>query len=410
MLSGLNKINHNVTQYSVDFLGNSQTFLGVLATIIILFIISNNSNLIREILKEVKEKIAKSVENLQVNTDLSNITNTSEYKLISWFQKAGDGDEKLLDEASKWTAIVNSKRQELQSKYMDVELKDPEILKKIEESKEQSLAPLFSFIFCLILFVFDELLKAYSIKCNDFLLTFLSLYIVVSYVFWIMVWMNFIFYMRHDIRKIKNTHIRVSWIESIIRYGQLFREWYLNRHIFNKMGKPREGVLMFLRSFLIIVLVGLLLVMHRMLIPINTILIVAFGIVIPIAIIGVIRLWAYVCENKFTFVFLCGHVLTIGAISFLLALVFIFGSEWLDIYDNIILQYSKPWMKVTAFTFVGLNGIVLPLLLPYYCYNQYYHMAEKKVKDSKKDEEKEVDELMSGIKEFAAKLPGTGEQ
>lgn len=398
-----------MTQSSIEFLGSSQTFLGVLATIIILFIISNNSNLIRAILQEVKEKIARSVENLQVNTDLSEIIKSSEYKLICWFQKAGEGDEKLLEEASKWTAYVNSKRQKLQSKYMEVEIKDPKVLLKIEESKEQSLAPLFSFIFCLVLFVFDELLKAYSVKCNDFLLTFLALFIIVSYVFWIMVWMNFVLYMRHDIWKIQSPQYNSYWKKKIVKYRQLFRSWYINHYICNKLGRPREYVLMLLRSVILIVIVFLMLLMHKYVIPLNTKWIVLFGVVLPMAIMGIIRLWAYVCENRFTFVFLCGHVLALTALSALLTLVFIHCTDWMGIYDNIILSYSKPWMKVSSFLFVGLNGIVLPLLLPYYCYNQYYHMAEKKVKDSKKDEEQEVEELMNGIKKFASQLPGTGD-
>ena len=361
-------------QSSIEFLSGSQTFLGVLATIIILFIIANNSNLIREILKEVKEKIAGSVKRLQINTDFSGIIDSADYKLILWYQRAEKKgkNEELENEASKWTAKVNSIRQELQLKYMDVELYNPEVLKKIEESKEQLLAPFYSFIFCLIIFIFDELLMAYSLNCNDFFLTFLSFFIIESYVFWTITWLNFILYIHHDIQILKSPKDSLPWIRRFVGWRQCFRRWYTSKYIVNKIGKPREYVLMVLRSFLILALVTSLLLCSAFITPIHTVWIITFGVLLPLVVLGVLRLWAYDCERKFTYIFLCGHVVTLSVLALLLTLLLLFVSQWLGIYEDIVLPYSKMWMKISAFLFVGLNGIVLPLLLPYYCYNKYY--------------------------------------
>lgn len=399
-----------VEQTSIELLSRSQTFLGVLATIIILFIIANNSNLIREILKEVKEKIAGSVKKLQINTDFSGIIESAEYKLILWYQRAEkkEKDEELENEVSMWTAKVNSKRQELQLRYVDVEVYNPEVLRKIEESKEQLLAPFYSFIFCLVIFLFDEMLMAYSLDYNDFFLTFLSLFIIESYVFWIITWLNFILYMRRDIQMLKKPHKWSPWIQKVIKWKQKIRDWYIGKYIVNKEGKPREYVLMICRTMVILALVTFLLLFNAFVSPIQTIWIISIGVVIPLFVLGFLRLRAYECERKFTYIFLCGHVITLGVLAFLLTLLFLELSQWLNIYDEVVLPYSKMWMKISAFLFVGLNGIVLPLLLPYYCYNKFYHMAEKKVGDSKKDEEREVSAMLDDIKKFASKLPRPG--
>lgn len=394
-------------QTSIEFLGGSQTFLGVLATIIILFIIANNSNLIREILQEVKKKISYSVEALKINTDLSEILNSPEYKLILWYQAAKKDDEndELGAETSKWTAKVNSKRQELQLRYMGVEVNNPGVLKKIEDSKEQLLAPFYSFIFCLVLFIFDELLKAYSVACNDILLTFLSLFIIESYVFWAIVWMNFIRLMRHDIGEMNSSSKGATRIKAVVAKMVKFREWYFRRYIMDEDGKPRERRLMFVRPLLLVAIVLCMLLYSSLIGPISPVLIVLLGVVFPLVVMGSLRLWAYECERKFTYVFLCGHVITLSLLALLLTVLFVYVSQWLGVYDNVMMEYSKMWMKISSFFFVGLNGIVLPFYLPYYCYNKYYRMAKKKVKDSKKDEKREVDALMNDIKSFAAKLP-----
>lgn len=387
------------------FLGGSGTFLGVLATIVILFVISDRSNLIRAILGEVKEKIARSVESLQVNTDLSSVFNSDAYKAIIWFQKAGEGEESLLSEASKQIALVNTRRLELQSKYVDVEIKDPEVLEKIEKSKEKSLAPLFSFVFCFVLFVLDELLKANCVGQKDFLLTFLLFFIIVSYEFWLIVWANFIIRMRHDICKRRMPKNPTLKDKIINKCRKILAFLHLKRYFCDQLGNPRKILLMIFRMIIVVFFVCAMMLLYKYVKPINKMWILSIGIILPIFIIGAMRLSAYECENKFTFVFLCGHVLTLILTSLLLAIVYLFFSSFLGIYSEIGFSYPVGLLKFFSFLFVGLNGIVLPFLLPYYCYDQYYCMAEKKVRDSKKEADVVVEKIMQEIKDFSSRLP-----
>ena len=76
------------TESFLNFLDKSQTFLGVLATIAILFIIQNeNSNAVLSILKEVKLKFKNLIKDLEKKKQdfYTKIIQSKKYELLNDF-------------------------------------------------------------------------------------------------------------------------------------------------------------------------------------------------------------------------------------------------------------------------------------------------------------------------------------
>lgn len=93
---------------SIELLGSSQTFLGVLATIVILFIFANkDSNFIYLLLSEVKDKISTQVRTLRTNTGVKPVIESHDYKLLTYFLK-GDGNKELKEEGTKLLSRITS--------------------------------------------------------------------------------------------------------------------------------------------------------------------------------------------------------------------------------------------------------------------------------------------------------------
>ena len=176
---------------SIELLGSSQTFLGVLATIVILFVFANkDSNLIFLLLSEVKDKISAQVRTLQTNTGVKSVIGSRDYKLLIYFLK-GDGNKELKEEGAKLLSRIMSKRQDLQYNYLPVGNYE-DILGKIQTAREHMLAPFYTVFFCLAVFIYDELLKSPHFGFTSFLLSSLAVFILLSFILWILLWSIFI--------------------------------------------------------------------------------------------------------------------------------------------------------------------------------------------------------------------------
>ena len=69
----------------MEFLGDSQTFLGVISSFLVLCIVINESNFIYNILGDIKKRISREIDKFDKTTDLQQINtilNSSDYKLF----------------------------------------------------------------------------------------------------------------------------------------------------------------------------------------------------------------------------------------------------------------------------------------------------------------------------------------
>lgn len=172
-------------QNSAIFLGKSQTFVGVLATVIVMCVLAGENNFIYKILYLIKAQMADNLKNVSSEINFIKLNNNSDFKLLkvlmsgkgnlSESQKAEGG--KILNNISLWKSDFQ------------VENAKPQMY---GEDREISLAPLYTFLFVLVLFLYDELLRSSLIPFNDFLVSSLSFFTLFSSVYWAGKWMTYV--------------------------------------------------------------------------------------------------------------------------------------------------------------------------------------------------------------------------
>lgn len=296
----------------MDFLGNSQTFLGTLATLAILCVLFSESNFIHEILKDIKEGFKNEIKSMRVNTNFENIIESNEYKLLSLFVKGMQGNSLFLRfKGIKLLSEITLAKQSIQLKYAPSEDEGQNVMGQIFVAKEQIMAPFYSFGCCIIYFVFDELLRiSYTITTQSYLCSTMVVFNLLSSLFWIFVWTKF-----------------------FILYRNVCK---------NNTKKIPQGLthLYTLKSIIYLLLISLI-----------------------------------VC--------------------------FVFFSFGLNKYA---LAYDNDMFKIFMFSFIILNGFVIPFCLPYFFFLRIYKDAKKKVANSSIEAKNEEKRLMNELSEFCKKI------
>ena len=81
----------------------------------------------------------------------------------------------------------------LQVKLTDWDKSIIDFADAIENKKEQQKGPMFAFAFCIVVFIFDELLRCDEIKYNQELIAVLTLFTIYAIIYWFMKWFFFMF-------------------------------------------------------------------------------------------------------------------------------------------------------------------------------------------------------------------------
>lgn len=99
------------------FLGDSQTFLGTIATLTILCVFSekNSGNFIISVLDGIKERIKVQIAQLKTNTDMSL---PKSYDLLQYFLGRSNIESDLNNEGLKLLRDISAKQTELKTQYV----------------------------------------------------------------------------------------------------------------------------------------------------------------------------------------------------------------------------------------------------------------------------------------------------
>lgn len=374
-------------------LGDSQTFLGVLATIIILFIFKNSkSNAISLILDEAKFKFENLVKVLKNTTETfdSKICDSPNYNLLNHFiykeeNKKDPKHEEILNQVLDFLAEVRTKRNKYKLDYEASRETDKSIIDSISNSKEWLLAPLYTLLFCLTVFIFDELLRAEIVPLKDFLFSVLSCFVFVSYAFWILLWMQFLNRFRKFDNNIPNDRKDSKITNTISKF------W------------SKSLSLNCLYCILAVVIWPcILLVIHAFLVPLNNCLLISLSIVLPICLVGYLMFYIERTQQDYSYLFVCGHFCAIFIVSFLQLLLYFVVADLVCVDNSaFILETSTMMIKISIFVFTIFNGIILPFSLPYLAYFLYYEYSKKM---SENDSES-IAELVGRMSNLAERIP-----
>ena len=376
----------------INILGGSQTFLGVLATIIVLFILEDKSNIISFLLQEIKARIKRQINSLNITTSLDGIVNkSSSFKLLNRYIKDKNPNQELNDEVSKLLMDIEIEKASFKAKYISVESNNPN-LEHISKAKEIYLAPLYTLLFSLFIFIFDELLRADLIKCDSTIFSVMTCFIVLSYIFWFFIW--WMYYKNNQNYKIK-TENKNKFISHFLN----FRKYVSIK--FWDTPRPKKITIILISFIFILIFIELLFWFCEF----HNILSISLFFIAPFVLLAIFMGMIRQTDKPYSYAFMIGHFFLIFLVS-LLEYFIHFGSS-VYFYGQIETTpvFDITLVKILIFSFVLLNGIFLPFLLPYIIYFKYYNFSKQQVLLSQTEAEKITEELKQKLDEVAEKIP-----
>lgn len=353
----------------MELLGGSQTFIGVLATIVMVCVIADESgNFIYRISKEIIEGTEKEVECIKIH--LSNIAidliNSDEYR--HFLEKVKPFEEESSNKSSSISSwILNQKMKfdigidNYMNKYSPAYFLP--INTRIEEikcSREQTFSPLYVFAFCVLLFICDEICR-WNPDSMDLIVGMLSFFMIISFIFLLFIWIKFM--------------KECGGVEDI---SSKSRKEVPRRLI-------RDRIIDYTKQFLICL--AILWILYMVICILSE-----YFHFMPLLSLG----WLFIFLGAFLFVWRgykhhkksqhygkYSHSLLLEHFIVLVLISLVFsGLFYLPILHETRLPYENLYLfRIISVFFIIINGIIFPFLFPYLANNNVLTFAKKKDKE-----------------------------
>lgn len=340
----------------IEFLGYSQTFVGTLTAIFILCILScydaklSESNFVlRAIANHIKTTKGK-FEYLKKNS--KPYRNDSRYKrLVEIINTEYTSDEER-KRAMSLQHNLEKQNAKFQTSILVLSFSD-----QIIASPELTDAPLFSFLFALLLFFVDEIVYRWE-SSLDFCMSCLVVFALISYLYGIIKWLFFI------LKHLHNSDL--TNFGKIVRYGNTMTKVFTGRTVMHSLARHFCAIFLFC-----ICLIFLYYLFSGISIFIKNIFFWGLLIFIPISFFGFYH--ESLCsfnQNKLNGdtpdrkVFaLIGHFFLLLLYSLLIiSMLFAFKSH---LSSTMFFEYDGLIdIRQFSIIFLVLNGIILPVLVP----------------------------------------------
>lgn len=371
---------------SIIFLGGSQTFVGVLTTVIVMCVLAGDNNFIYKILSLIKTQMADNLKNVSSDINYNKLNDNSDFKLLKvLMDDKGNLSEEQKAEGGKILNRINLWKSDFQ-----IENAKPQLY---GEDREISLAPLYTFLFVLVVFLFDELLRSSMVPCNDFLVSSLSFFTLFSSVYWFGKWITYV------IDLFRNNGNRTYNLLSNGRFSRIMQIVHLTpfRNDWIRMGYE-------LMWFVIIAIVLMIIHVHGLLLAI---LLTILGVVLPFSIEGFYHLHPAgkkESDSDKGYRSTLNHFGRFLFMSLLVATVYYLMSRFIPAFNDLLIPYDGlQWLKIFSVGFVIINGLVAPSVLPFHSYRLLSRQVIKKPKKMQERVDKEIEKLLSEVKLFTSK-------
>lgn len=373
-----------IAESSFQYLGSSQTFVGTLATIVLMCILVGSSNFIYSILKAVANQMQKQCNptDLPSKVSFAALYNNDSYKLLQMSAvETNDLEPDIRNKASQKLLEITMQVSSFQYQYIP-----PKLSSKVK-SPEHFLSPLYSFAFVLIMFIFDELLRSSHITCNDLLVSTLSAFTLFSFVYWIIMWCNYcarLYNSRYFTKKPKGPIYRIS------------------RKI-NSLGIIMSCLI---RCFFLFMCSGFALIITRyatgMMDNLRFGLFWTLGIVFPSMVIGLSLTRTSSNEVNKRYLPTILHVCLLGILSLVISVLVLKLSSHSEHLSYLVLHYTDSfYLKLFTILFVLLNGLIFPLFLPFACYKILCVIAQNAPRKAQNEVDKMIKKWIEEIQEIS---------
>ena len=361
---------YNFLICEITLLGNSQTFIGVLATIVVLCVVTSSGNFLYDILKGIAKPVTYKIKKFkkELKTHSASLKENEVHKefleVLEIIKNNKTYTNDLQHIANQYGVLYDININEFTNRFNGTFLVPLETnIERIKQSKEQTFAPLFVFGYCIFVFICDEIVSWFP-SWHSHILSIVAIFTILSILFLSGIWYKF--------------HC----------------EFYIgsrSSNVHTKLGAPvkinfRKIVLPFCIKALLpyLTILASMWVVDSYVVHIPTALVrvsIVLGIVVPLVLLGRQHLNIRTSFGGYSHSFLLWHFSIILALSITYALVLFLPSDYL--VSARIPCSEKQWEIQCAITiFIMLFGIILPFGLPYRCYRRIEENAESEYQKS----------------------------
>lgn len=371
----------------INLLGNSQTFIGVLATIVILCVVTGaqSSNFLYNILegyaKPTRENIKRLKEELttRVTSLKEAIPHINFIAFINKINSDRELSDSIKDISNQYRVLYTIYISEFNSRYNNTYLVHREKrCNDICEAKEQTFAPIFVFAYCILVFMFDEIVSWFPYTL-PYILSMLAVFTLLSTFFLIGIWLKFYFEfcqikIEGNERNVSIAPIRIFWTRKAIK---TFCNIIVSALLF-------VGCLYVIDNY----------VYHIPLLITRSL--IGVILVIPFCLYGLKHLKSRLSYGNYSHSFLLWHFLSIFVLSIGYTILLFLP---LDYLTSAHIPYSdKQWeIQGAIIVFILIFGIILPFAVPYLCYKKIH-------KDSVDDYNKSCSQMAAESREIESEI------
>lgn len=377
----------------MEFLGHSQTFIGVLTSLIVLCIL-DSGNFIHGILEKIGERITTEIKQLDRTLDLKGrIEKEPAYKLFSRFiknpnesNKQPEEIEKLLGEALELDMDLNASFSKFKSGSTPKFIKPASLMvEKIKESREQLIAPLYVLLYCMVVFICDEIIAVGWLP-DSLVVTTLTVFTFFSFVFWVTLWYMFYYDIKNEPQGTEKQIKKKTRLELwICKHAGWINVLFL---------------ILLLCTFFIFLFVWTDTITYWYSLAFIVALFLLF-----VAVIAVCRVRSHDLFGHYLYEFSLRHFGGILALSFLFGCVF-WG--WGNYYPEVEIYYwtynDFTKIKVFIITFIIVNGLIAPFVIPYEGFLRIFREVQMRAQHEEAEFERKVEENNEKLKEFCEKI------
>lgn len=363
----------------VKLLENSQTFIGVLATIVILCVVTGSGNFLHTILKGIADPTRNKIQNFknELNLRANSLREGQLYKkfqnLLSEISNTATYSSHLKNSANEYRVLYEVSVNELTNKFNSELAKLYNTIDGVQDSKEQTFAPLFVFGYCIIVFICDEIVF-WLPGLLPLVVSVLAVFTILSVFFLFFLWRKF----HAEFCPKSNAKVANYTSETAIQITY------------------KNACFTFLCKTLLpftILTACLWIVSFITPIPINVVrILILIGISLPLCHLGDTHTLKRKSLGKHSHSFLLWHFSMIFVLSICFSIILFIPA---DFFQAIRIPYSdKLWeIQFSIIIFSILFGMVIPFWVPYHCYAQIEQHAEIRFYESRDQMNSEIEDL-----------------
>lgn len=359
----------------MEFLGYNQTFVGVLASLLVLCLVLNSSNLLRALLKNTRKSVVAAIDEMQ--KDVNGISSRKYQSSIAKRLKALTDDGKPLY-ADILKVEWDLKAARIISRYKpDFHLEVNNMILHIRNIKLRESAPLYSLICCMALFIADMAVDIWP-DLLDFIVSAFSFWLFLSSLFWTTIWTR----CRNGLPKYFNSS------EDETNAKDQSEEWNITYRIS------------------ICILVLLVLDICCFAAEFNTWICYAFFIcviIIPFTFAGISMCKTSKSSDDYSNGHSIKHLGILFGYSCIAAGVILIQSRL--IYDITIPFHSTSPLTSGWCVFILINGLLMPYLIPYEAYRKCIRLTGDSIAKGLEDIEAKFNLLNQEIIEQSNTIP-----